>query len=159
MPRKRKETISTDTRRKVFERDGNRCRYCGAYGPDVELHADHVYPESRGGETTPENLVTACLECNMKKSFKVGMWPMPIGYFDPVDPIAIVVREAIEIRPSIPNAPGWLIALVIGGVFVAFASLVLKIGPWLIVSGSIVSIVGSACSFIWEKIRQKYGSI
>ena len=28
---------------------------------------DHIIPKARGGETTWENIVTACYDCNMKK--------------------------------------------------------------------------------------------
>jgi thioredoxin-like negative regulator of GroEL len=34
------------------------------------LHADHVIAESKGGPTTLENLVTACMDCNLGKSDK-----------------------------------------------------------------------------------------
>jgi hypothetical protein len=65
-------------RHRVFERDNYTCRYCGSKeGP---LHADHVYPWSKGGETSIENLVTACRSCNGKKSNKVGMWPIEKVY-------------------------------------------------------------------------------
>jgi hypothetical protein len=67
-------------RQKVFERDNYTCRYCGSKsGP---FHADHVYPWSKGGETSINNIVTACERCNVKKSSSVGIYPMPIGYFD-----------------------------------------------------------------------------
>ena len=53
------------TRRKILLRDG-RCRYCGAtVGP---LTVDHVLPRSRGGRTTWENCVAACLPCNQRKN-------------------------------------------------------------------------------------------
>jgi hypothetical protein len=79
MARTPKTPIPDRIRTKVFERDGYQCRYCGSKsGP---FHADHVYPESKGGETSISNLVTACKRCNVKKSAKVGLWPKPIGYF------------------------------------------------------------------------------
>ena len=53
-------------RKYVMERDYNQCRYCGdRYGP---FHLDHVVPVSKGGPTTPENLVVACQQCNYLKS-------------------------------------------------------------------------------------------
>lgn len=74
--------MNPEIRKRVFERDKHTCRYCGdKNGP---FHADHVYPSSKGGETSIENLVTACARCNRKKQAKVGLWPRPIGYFDPV---------------------------------------------------------------------------
>lgn len=61
---KKKLPIPSKLKKSVFERDGYRCRYCGSH---KNLTADHVFPESRGGETSLENLVTACSECNLKK--------------------------------------------------------------------------------------------
>jgi hypothetical protein len=64
-------TIAVGLRFDVFNRDGFRCRYCGVSIDDgAILHADHVIPESKGGPTTMENLVTACLDCNLGKSNK-----------------------------------------------------------------------------------------
>lgn len=85
MARKRKAQIPGDIRDKVLKRDGYRCRYCGS-GTGT-LHMDHVYPESKGGETTISNLVTACARCNTKKSYQVGMWPKPLGYWDEHDAV------------------------------------------------------------------------
>jgi hypothetical protein len=52
---------------KIFKRDSFRCQYCGRNGKDVILHADHVVPAKSGGETTFENLITSCQECNIGK--------------------------------------------------------------------------------------------
>lgn len=54
-------------RRSVLARDGNRCQYCGRHLPGHQLSLDHVRPRSRGGMTTWENVVCACLRCNIKK--------------------------------------------------------------------------------------------
>lgn len=48
----------------IFQRDGNRCVYCGL---SADLTLDHVIPKSRGGSHEPENLVTACRPCNSSK--------------------------------------------------------------------------------------------
>lgn len=53
------------TRRNILHRDGHACQYCGCTGEDLTL--DHVIPRSRGGEDTWENMVTACVRCNVKK--------------------------------------------------------------------------------------------
>lgn len=55
-------------RASIFERDDFACVYCGA--SDVALECDHVVPVSRGGSNEPENLVTACRNCNRSKSDK-----------------------------------------------------------------------------------------
>jgi len=50
----------------VFARDGWTCKYCGTRtGP---LTCDHVVPVSRGGSSNLDNLVTACLACNLAKA-------------------------------------------------------------------------------------------
>jgi len=54
-------------RHTVFARDGHRCQYCGSRLPTSQLSLDHVVPRSRGGTTTWENVVCACMGCNVKK--------------------------------------------------------------------------------------------
>jgi 5-methylcytosine-specific restriction endonuclease McrA len=53
------------TRRNVFERDKNACQYCSYKGDQLTL--DHIIPRSRGGGDSWENLVAACVRCNIKK--------------------------------------------------------------------------------------------
>ena len=53
------------TRRNILERDSHTCQYCRYRGDQLTL--DHVIPRSRGGGETWENLVTACVRCNVKK--------------------------------------------------------------------------------------------
>jgi hypothetical protein len=57
----------TFNRRNIYARDGNRCQYCGRRLPTTDLSLDHVIPRSLGGQTNWENIVCACLECNVKK--------------------------------------------------------------------------------------------
>ncbi len=54
-------------RRNIFARDENRCQYCGKRFPTSELSLDHVVPRSQGGAATWENLVCACVKCNVRK--------------------------------------------------------------------------------------------
>ncbi|MBO1349833.1 MAG: HNH endonuclease [Hormoscilla sp. GUM202] len=53
------------TRRNILQRDGHSCQYCGYSGDDLTL--DHVLPRSRGGGESWQNIVTACVRCNIKK--------------------------------------------------------------------------------------------
>lgn len=63
--------VAVGLRFMVFKRDEFRCRYCGIGARDgAILHADHVIPRSKGGLTALENLVTACIDCNLGKSDK-----------------------------------------------------------------------------------------
>jgi 5-methylcytosine-specific restriction endonuclease McrA len=52
----------------VMERDGFRCVRCGATSP---LAVDHIFPWSRGGEDTLDNLQVLCKPCNSAKGAKV----------------------------------------------------------------------------------------
>ena len=63
----RRRAIKLKTRFAILERDGFMCIYCGKNGTEGTLHVDHVVPVSKGGETTEDNLVTACVECNLGK--------------------------------------------------------------------------------------------
>src|SRR5204863_3442737 len=55
------------SRRNIFERDENTCQYCKKKYDRSELTLDHVIPRSRGGTSTWQNIVLACIRCNMKK--------------------------------------------------------------------------------------------
>ena len=57
-----------EMRELVFERDRYVCQYCGRQ--IAHPHCDHVYPLSRGGRSTLDNLVTACPACNCSKHDK-----------------------------------------------------------------------------------------
>ena len=54
-------------RRNIFLRDENRCQYCGHRFSTQHLSLDHVVPRSRGGLTNWENIVCACVACNVRK--------------------------------------------------------------------------------------------
>ena len=53
--------------RNIFARDGNLCQYCGKRFPTSELSLDHVLPRSQGGGSSWENIVCACVACNVRK--------------------------------------------------------------------------------------------
>jgi len=52
------------SRRAVFTRDEGTCVYCGAAATSI----DHVWPRSRGGTHTWDNVVAACRRCNHTKA-------------------------------------------------------------------------------------------
>lgn len=56
------------SKRNVFLRDSGKCQYCGT--SNGLLTIDHIIPKSRGGDSTWENLTTACFKCNNKKGNK-----------------------------------------------------------------------------------------
>jgi 5-methylcytosine-specific restriction endonuclease McrA len=53
------------TRKNLLHRDGHSCQYCGFDGDALTL--DHVMPRSRGGQDSWENIVVACMRCNVNK--------------------------------------------------------------------------------------------
>lgn len=55
------------TRRSIALRDRYTCQYCGQAPGRSLLTIDHILPRSRGGQTTWDNIVTACRACNMRK--------------------------------------------------------------------------------------------
>src|SRR6476659_2244402 len=61
-----KQTVKFN-RRIIFARDNNQCQYCGRKFPTTELSLDHVVPRSQGGQSTWDNIVCACVGCNVKK--------------------------------------------------------------------------------------------
>jgi len=67
-PRRRtkKKPIPSKLRTLVFARDGHVCLRCGC-SVRLRLRADHVIPESQGGEASMENLQTLCMSCNSWK--------------------------------------------------------------------------------------------
>ncbi len=55
------------SRRNIFERDRNTCQYCGKRFSKMDLTIDHLVPRSRGGKDSWDNLVLACVKCNVRK--------------------------------------------------------------------------------------------
>lgn len=56
------------SRQNIYSRDNFSCQYCNSKLGQQELSFDHVVPRSLGGETSWENIVTACVPCNRKKA-------------------------------------------------------------------------------------------
>lgn len=86
---------SKPRQRKVFPRrfrwylwcrDSGQCQYCGkAVDPRQGWHIEHVLPFSLGGPDTEDNLVVACIPCNLKKGTKIvfpeGFYKLPPRYW------------------------------------------------------------------------------
>jgi 5-methylcytosine-specific restriction endonuclease McrA len=73
-------------RRNLFARDSNRCQYCGKRFATSELSLDHVVPRSRGGKATWQNIVCACLRCNVKKGGRTPQEANMKLFREPVEP-------------------------------------------------------------------------
>jgi len=63
---RRKAVIAPSVRLQVIQRDNGRCRGCGICDED-SLQADHIIPESRGGNGSLDNLQALCGVCNNRK--------------------------------------------------------------------------------------------
>ena len=63
---RRKAVIPASIRLQVIARDNGRCRACGIGDVDA-LQCDHIVPESRGGDSSLENLQALCGVCNNRK--------------------------------------------------------------------------------------------
>jgi hypothetical protein len=63
-----RKPITKKIRFEVFKRDSFTCQYCGATPPSATLHIDHINPVSGGGGNHIDNLITACISCNLGKS-------------------------------------------------------------------------------------------
>lgn len=71
--------VPAKLREQVFKRDGLRCQYCDTIeGP---FHLDHFVPLCQGGPTVLNNLVVACIPCNLKKG--TNRWQLgQVGQID-----------------------------------------------------------------------------
>ena len=69
---KKKAETAPGKRFQVFMRDKFTCVYCGR-SPEkdgIALHVDHRVARNNGGQDVLDNLVTACVDCNLGKSDK-----------------------------------------------------------------------------------------
>ena len=60
--------IQTLSRKNILIRDGCICQYCGEKFLSSELQLEHLIPRAQGGQSTWENLVAACRDCNVRKA-------------------------------------------------------------------------------------------
>ena len=65
---RRRREQSGMKRLRIYMRDKFRCQYCGDKKSVAQLTLDHIQPRSRGGDNSPLNVVTACMECNNRKA-------------------------------------------------------------------------------------------
>ena len=74
------------TRFNVFLRDRFACQYCGDTPGTSELTFDHVIPRSCGGQTSWDNVVAACSDCNLIKGNQLPDVCGMIPALAPVEP-------------------------------------------------------------------------
>lgn len=63
---------SANMRRRIFDRDGRVCQYCGDVAA-YEYVIEHIIPAALGGIARPHNLVIACQSCNVRKGRRVWL--------------------------------------------------------------------------------------
>lgn len=72
------------SRESIYIRDEYTCQYCGinAFKNNCKniLTLDHYIPKSKGGKSNFENIVTACLSCNLEKSDDSKMKPTTLPW-------------------------------------------------------------------------------
>ena len=91
-------------RQTILARDGYRCQYCGRRMPGAQLSVDHVIPRSREGQTTWENVVCACLSCNVKKG---GRTPKEAHMSLVRKPVRPQRSPLLVHKLSNPTSPSW----------------------------------------------------
>jgi 5-methylcytosine-specific restriction endonuclease McrA len=83
------------TKKNLFVRDQYMCAYCAQKFESKQLSVDHILPESRGGPTSWENCVTACVKCNNKKDNKT---PREAGMFLKFKPFEPTIAEFVKLK-------------------------------------------------------------
>ena len=91
-------------RSNIFARDANLCQYCGKRFPTSELSLDHVLPTCRGGGTSWENLVCACVRCNVRKG---GRTPQEAGMKLIKKPVRPKRSPLLTIKLGNPKYASW----------------------------------------------------
>tara|TARA_B100000945_G_scaffold320721_1_gene331748 strand:+ start:389 stop:946 length:558 start_codon:yes stop_codon:yes gene_type:complete len=61
------KTTMRFSRKNLYLRDNRQCQYCGKHLNFCQLSLDHVKPRSKGGDTSWENIVCSCSQCNTRK--------------------------------------------------------------------------------------------
>ena len=82
-------------RKSLHEFTSNSCIYCGKNSESI----DHVKPRSRGGLSTTDNCVPACLSCNGSKTDNDAFeWYRKQRFYDPRRSMAIRAWTEGDIR-------------------------------------------------------------
>lgn len=64
-----RQSIPSDVKVFVWNRDGGRCTNCGS---QVRLEYDHIIPLAKGGSNTARNIQLLCELCNRSKGVSLG---------------------------------------------------------------------------------------
>jgi hypothetical protein len=95
------------SRKNLLLRDKCTCQFCGKVFPSEELTMDHVFPKSKGGQITWQNIVLSCVKCNHKKANRTPEQAHMKLIRQPFVPTAKDIRmtPVDRIRMKITNRP------------------------------------------------------
>jgi hypothetical protein len=74
--------MNSATRSHVCRRASFRCEYCGLHqdqSPLATLHVEHILPHKHGGSDDLDNLVLACIDCNLHTGSNVAGYDPETG--------------------------------------------------------------------------------
>jgi 5-methylcytosine-specific restriction endonuclease McrA len=63
----KRRKLTKDERKKIYDKCGGHCAYCGCVLAYKDMQVDHVVPLSRGGSDTMINMLPSCRSCNYTK--------------------------------------------------------------------------------------------
>lgn len=70
--------MTSQTRLRIYKRDGYKCKKCGT-GSDLTI--DHIIPVSKGGTNVDTNLRTMCRRCNEHRGNYTAKWWRALFWF------------------------------------------------------------------------------
>lgn len=73
---KRRSRAWSELRDKILSRDDHACQFCFAINTRLDIH--HIMPSRKGGDDTPENLITLCSYCHARIS-RPDKYGLPIA--------------------------------------------------------------------------------
>jgi len=102
--------ISSEIRRQVEQRAGNRCEYCQTTVKisTQKFEIEHIQPLTKGGLTNLENLALSCRGCNAHKHSRTeGIDPLT----QTLEPIFHPRKDQWEVHFAWDSDPSYLIGL------------------------------------------------
>lgn len=85
-------------RKNIIHRDNHTCQYCGKKSSDLSV--DHIIPRSRGGKSSWENVITACVKCNTKKADRTPLEAGMRMLKKPVKPVNYIHFELTKLSAN-----------------------------------------------------------
>lgn len=115
-----RKALSKKMRFEIFKRDGFTCQYCGATPPEAVLHVDHIVAVAAGGGNDQDNLITACLDCNLGKGAR-DLKAAPQSFSDKAAEVAEReeqlrgYQEILRAKRERIEAEAWKVAEIVDG--------------------------------------------